>query len=592
MTYAIGPPSGTTGTTQTVSFAHDVSGRLVGQTWSWIPNSAFSFDYTPTGQYNLITFPNGQQRRFTYDNQDRLTNITNISPAGNTIASFDYAYDYDWQTGAYSMLGQRTSVSVTAPGAANIVSGLTKYSYDAAYHLIRADYPDNTYDGWTYDAIGNRVSKHIRSWPFPIPSTYYTNATGGNSQRLRNDSFCDFTYDAAGNVRGASSSQESLAYTWDYAGRLASYGGKTFTYDVFTRSSVAGGGSTTRYIDMNGSTVGERNSTTGVATDYIFGPGIDEPLAKRTANGSISYFGIDGMGSVVVSTDTAGAVLSSSGYSPWGDLSVVPSPELFGYTGREAGGPSWYYRARYYDSSHGRFLSEDPLFRSLHVYDYALNDPLSNNDPTGLYSTRSCNSPPFSQSAVNGQLSVLCKQRLPSARCQRAMRNASRQATGDPNSLPACMQGLCSGNASVTYDPTCPACGKNSIAEGIVLGGGNSGCPGSAPNRDNRYQGGPNGGPVGAGETIFHESIHTCFTGAEPDMPGMSAAYFRYLEMECYGWRDPNAPRWGGAISGRTANVGAGNSQQHRGSLASHIRVCQAGVGLSMRGAFDARRVA
>ncbi|HEX3086802.1 MAG TPA: RHS repeat-associated core domain-containing protein, partial [Pyrinomonadaceae bacterium] len=90
-------------------------------------------------------------------------------------------------------------------------------------------------------------------------------------------------------------------------------------------------------------------------------PGIDEPLAKRTANGSISYFGFDGLGSVVVSTDTAGTVLSSSGYSPWGEASVLPSPELFGYTGREGGGPSWYYRARYYDAAHGRFLSEDSL---------------------------------------------------------------------------------------------------------------------------------------------------------------------------------------------------------------------------------------
>jgi len=381
--YTIAPPEGTTtGTTQTVSLTHDAYGNMVGQTWSWIPNAPFAFSYTPTGQYHSMTFPNGQQRSFTYDNQDRLTNITNTSPTGSTIASFDYAYDYDWQTSTYSMRGQRTSVAVTAPGAANIVSGLTKYSYDAAYQLVRADYADNTYEAWTYDAIGNRLSKRIRNWPNPIPSTYYINAAGGNSQRLHNDSFADFTYDAAGNVTSAGSD----TYTWDHAGRLTSYGGKTYGYEMFGRSSVTTGGSTTRYIGMNGRTVGERNSTTGVATDYIFGPGIDEPLAKRTANGSISYFGVDGLGSVVVSTDTAGTVLSSSGYSPWGELSALPAPELFGYTGREVGGPSWYYRARYYEASNGRFLSEDPLgyYGSFSLYGYVEANPIAYSDPSGL----------------------------------------------------------------------------------------------------------------------------------------------------------------------------------------------------------------
>jgi RHS repeat-associated protein len=536
--YTIQPPSGTNTPTQSVSYGFGANGQVTSETWSWLPSAPFTFDYTPTGRYNSITFPNGQQRRFTYDNQDRLASIDNIAPDAQTIASFAYAYDYDWQTSSYSMRGQRTSVFVTAPNAPNVASGLTKYSYDALYQLTRADYPDNTFEAWTYDAVGNRLSRRqLNGWI--LPYTYYTNASGGNTQRLRNDGIFDFTYDVAGNV--ATSSAFGASYGWDYAGRLTSYSGKTYAYDAFGRTLSETGGSTTRYISMDGHTVGERNSATGIVNDYIFGPGIDEPLAKRAANGSITYFGVDGLGSIVVATDSIGSILSSSGYSPWGEAAYSPT-ELFGYTGREAGGPSWYYRARHYDAARGRFLSEDPLFKKFHVYAYGLNDPLSNTDPTGLYSTRNCNTPPFSQSAVNGQLSVLCKQRLPSARCQRAMRNASRQATGDPDALPACMQGLCSGNAVVTCDASCPACGKNSIAEGIVLGGGNSGCPGSPPNKDNNYQGGPNGGPVGAGETIFHESVHTCFTGAEPDMPGMSAAYFRYLEMECYGWRDPNAP--------------------------------------------------
>lgn len=46
-----------------------------------------------------------------------------------------------------------------------------------------------------------------------------------------------------------------------------------------------------------------------------------------------------------------------------------------------------YYRARYYDSASGRFLSEDPLGflgGDTVFYGYALNDPTDINDPSGL----------------------------------------------------------------------------------------------------------------------------------------------------------------------------------------------------------------
>jgi RHS repeat-associated protein len=44
-----------------------------------------------------------------------------------------------------------------------------------------------------------------------------------------------------------------------------------------------------------------------------------------------------------------------------------------------------YYRARYYDSSAGRFLSEDQVgfTAGVNFYSYARNDPVNFNDPTG-----------------------------------------------------------------------------------------------------------------------------------------------------------------------------------------------------------------
>jgi len=51
-----------------------------------------------------------------------------------------------------------------------------------------------------------------------------------------------------------------------------------------------------------------------------------------------------------------------------------------------------YYRARYYDSSTGRFLSEDPIhqFSEKSAYPYVSNNPLILVDPTGLVARLYC----------------------------------------------------------------------------------------------------------------------------------------------------------------------------------------------------------
>ncbi len=68
------------------------------------------------------------------------------------------------------------------------------------------------------------------------------------------------------------------------------------------------------------------------------------------------------------------------------------------YTGKERDTESGndYFEARYYGSNMGRFLSPDPTGghlinpQSLNRYAYALNNPLTNTDPTGLDSYLQC----------------------------------------------------------------------------------------------------------------------------------------------------------------------------------------------------------
>ena len=382
LSYEIDPAFGAGGTTQTVSYAYDDLGRAHDLTWSWTPNQPFIFNYLPNGQYGSITFPNGQSRTFTYDNQARLTNVTNRDISGGVLASFDYGYDLDWPNNTYSMLGQRTSMTVTAVPGTNITTGVTKYQYDSRYQLTRTDWPTG-YDTWIYDAIGNRTASRAQTF------TYFKNGQNPlNGQRLRSlNGSPDLSYDAAGNLTGYVVAPNN--YGWDYAGRLTSAFGTSYTYDYLgRRTTTTAYSTTTRYISLGQNTVGERNTTSGISNDYLFGPGIDEPLAKHAADGTVSYYGVDALGSIVLVTDANGTVTDSSLYDSWGTRGGG-STELFGFTGREVAGSLWYYRARYYDPSTGRFISEDPLqehllYASLDAYAYADRNPVSYDDPFGL----------------------------------------------------------------------------------------------------------------------------------------------------------------------------------------------------------------
>ena len=61
------------------------------------------------------------------------------------------------------------------------------------------------------------------------------------------------------------------------------------------------------------------------------------------------------------------------------------------YTGREFDSETglYYYRARYYDPTTGRFISEDPigLRDGVDLYVYVHNGPTTSTDPQGLYQT-------------------------------------------------------------------------------------------------------------------------------------------------------------------------------------------------------------
>jgi RHS repeat-associated protein len=90
--------------------------------------------------------------------------------------------------------------------------------------------------------------------------------------------------------------------------------------------------------------------------------------------------------------NSSGTLANTYTYDSFGNLTTstgtVSNP--FQFTGREFDPETglYYYRARYYDPTTGRFLSEDPLEfgGELNFYRYAQNNPVLLIDPLGLSS--------------------------------------------------------------------------------------------------------------------------------------------------------------------------------------------------------------
>ena len=89
-------------------------------------------------------------------------------------------------------------------------------------------------------------------------------------------------------------------------------------------------------------------------------------------------------------TDSAGAIVATYVYDSFGNLTASTGTveNLYRYTAREFDSETglYYYRARYYDPSIGRFLNEDPIGfdGGINFYAYVRNNPPNFFDPSGL----------------------------------------------------------------------------------------------------------------------------------------------------------------------------------------------------------------
>ncbi|NJC87674.1 MAG: RHS repeat protein [Desulfuromonas sp.] len=393
--------------TRTITYAYDAAGRreLVTVTQGTTTLASLDYVYDPTskrlaqivsaagtftfgtdawGRRATLTYPNGVVAAYGYNGQtDWLTQI-DYQNLGLTIGYPEY-----------DKVGNRKQ---------RVESGVTtSYAYDATDQLLQAK-TGVAEENFTYDPVGNRKSgptvkdTEAAAYAYNVDNRMtrgrklsYTSDTRGN-QRFRyldaaHTKYWDFRWNGEDQlVRAILFSNGVIART------------VIFKYDPFGRrieKKVVEGATTTThsYVYDGEDLLLETVTATGaptVTTQYVHGPGIDEPLAM-VRNGQSYYYHADGLGSVVAISDSSKAIVQRYTYESFGML-TMSNPAFanpYTYTGRE-----WdpeigllYLRNRYLDLMEGRFISKDPIGLvggDVNLYRYTRNQPINYIDPFGF----------------------------------------------------------------------------------------------------------------------------------------------------------------------------------------------------------------
>ncbi|MDX6444755.1 MAG: hypothetical protein QOH71_1829 [Blastocatellia bacterium] len=345
------------------SYTYDTVNRLT--TLADASALTFNYSYDAANRLNSRSAPNGVTMSLAYDGMDRLTSLNHTAGATSLIAN-QYTYDTS------------SNIASWANGYGNHA-----YTYDGVDRLASATNSVQPNESYGYDAVGNRTSS-------PLSATYGYQPFN----KLTSSTTAGYSYNGDGSLVSKTDASGPTTYSYDEENRLKQVtlpGGLTvnYKYDALGRriQRTTSAGANERYVYDGADVLIDLNADWSVATTYFNGLGIDNHLRQSNSMTGVSYFLNDHLGSTAALTDVSGNILEQPVYDAFGNGSGN-SRTRYGYTGRERDTDTGmlYYRARFYDPSIGRFLSEDPLQldAGINFYAYVHNDPLKYKDPLGL----------------------------------------------------------------------------------------------------------------------------------------------------------------------------------------------------------------
>ncbi len=392
-----------------------------------VPNTVLSYSYDANG--NRISASDGTGVRVDsfYGKRNRLARKTWVG-TGIDPARVDFSYDdcscarktqedrfadvdglqlVSSSNVEYDTLGRVSSITHT--GSANVVLGNYLYTYDKASQVTGKTHHGQTFD-YTYDLTGQLIASS-RSLFGNESFTYDANGNRtsngsiveDNNQIVVDNEFA-YTYDDEGNLTSKLeiATDNISNYSYDHRNRLVRYEKRNasgeptsearYSYDALNRLIGMKVNGVTMYTIYDGANAwADFDEDGNVITRYLFGDRIDENLARYRPGEGTSWYLSDKLGTVSDLIDDNGDVINHIDYDSFGRVrgqTNLQVSDRFLFTGRELDEESglYYYRARYYDSNLGRFLSQDPIgfdAGDANLYRYVNNAPFNATDPTG-----------------------------------------------------------------------------------------------------------------------------------------------------------------------------------------------------------------
>lgn len=384
----------------TTQYGYDKRGNIISISEKYADaqtTAVTRYSYFTDGSLNQIIYPlsSSMKTRYSYDYAGRVMLVVNSLTSSTNYSQHNYTYDNS---------GNITKKVDNIQGA----SKTSTYMYDNLNRLLKETI-GGSWNSYHYDEYNNLISSV--GWE----DTYYfydannrltsIEDYGAKKETATGTKFDDWTtyltYDKNGNLKlmGTDACTEPYepsnykSYAYNEWGQLIEFNdsfGETASYTYYSdglRASKTIGDNTTKYYYDGDNVINETLNNNNYATNVM---GVNGYVSRRQ-NGTTGYLFKDAHGDVLsIYTSTSNKVADYT-YDAWGEIRTQNESSSFENNPLRYYGQYYdyesnmtYLRARYYDSSIRRFISEDPAKDGSNWYAYCGNNPVMMFDPSGL----------------------------------------------------------------------------------------------------------------------------------------------------------------------------------------------------------------